>query len=382
MSTKRIAGMVAVSENNGWLRIRLPRHPGVPEDQHGRFLGLGLKQSPINRARAEEGAAAISRAIYEGRYEGHWRQYFDYEEVNPIRSQVTVEAMVSNYLEWVSHTGIAKATVEDHRTALVRVIRLYSDKRVVELGVRDADKVFMDMSGLTPYTRKRYLNRLVRCWQWAIERNLAVTNPWTKLASSAKRGPSKKPEAFTKAETDAILAAFQNSHHHSYYYPLVLFSFITGVRPGEARALLWENVAADCSSVRIVDSLDRDAKPKGITKTAYSNRVLLLPLALSKLLQQRRPEFPIGLVFPSKTGKYLDINVFNHIAWLKMIVASGVRYLSPYHMRHTAITRWIEAGHNIRDVAKWAGTSVAMIQKHYLADGEALPIPDFQHIRL
>jgi integrase len=39
--------------------------------------------------------------------------------------------------------------------------------------------------------------------------------------------------------------------------------------------------------------------------------------------------------------------------------------ITPYELRHTAITHQIEAGKDIVDVADWAGTSVQMIERHY-----------------
>ncbi len=44
---------------------------------------------------------------------------------------------------------------------------------------------------------------------------------------------------------------------------------------------------------------------------------------------------------------------------------SRVERITPYELRHTAISQQIEAGHNLTQVADWAGTSVKMIQQHY-----------------
>ncbi len=39
--------------------------------------------------------------------------------------------------------------------------------------------------------------------------------------------------------------------------------------------------------------------------------------------------------------------------------------ITPYELRHTAITYQIKAGWTANQVAEWAGTSVRMIYKHY-----------------
>jgi integrase len=38
----------------------------------------------------------------------------------------------------------------------------------------------------------------------------------------------------------------------------------------------------------------------------------------------------------------------------------------PYDLRHTAISRWIEAGIPVAQAAKWAGNSSEVIWKHYV----------------
>jgi integrase len=43
----------------------------------------------------------------------------------------------------------------------------------------------------------------------------------------------------------------------------------------------------------------------------------------------------------------------------------GLGDLTPYELRHTAITHQVEAGHSASTVADWAGTSERMIYQHY-----------------
>ncbi len=47
----------------------------------------------------------------------------------------------------------------------------------------------------------------------------------------------------------------------------------------------------------------------------------------------------------------------------------------PYDLRHTAISRWIEAGIPVAQVSKWAGNSAEVIWKHYCNTTQEYEMP-------
>lgn len=47
----------------------------------------------------------------------------------------------------------------------------------------------------------------------------------------------------------------------------------------------------------------------------------------------------------------------------------------PYDLRHSAITRWIEAGIPVAQVAQWAGNTAEMIWNHYCGVTEESEMP-------
>ncbi len=52
-------------------------------------------------------------------------------------------------------------------------------------------------------------------------------------------------------------------------------------------------------------------------------------------------------------------------AWNEVRRASGLKWFRPYDTRHTAITRWAEAGMNISDIMALAGHVSARMTMHY-----------------
>ncbi len=59
---------------------------------------------------------------------------------------------------------------------------------------------------------------------------------------------------------------------------------------------------------------------------------------------------------------------------------AGIEVVTPYELRHTAITHQVEAAHAVTVIADWAGTSEKMIFEHYrhrMTDVVQLRAPDF-----
>ena len=79
-----------------------------------------------------------------------------------------------------------------------------------------------------------------------------------------------------------------------------------------------------------------------------------------------------NLFFPSVEASYLNHGNFRDDNWrvvLKGLVKDGKveKYLKPYALRHSFITRLIREGIDIKTVASLSGNSVQTIIKHYLA---------------
>ena len=47
----------------------------------------------------------------------------------------------------------------------------------------------------------------------------------------------------------------------------------------------------------------------------------------------------------------------------------------PYDLRHTSISRWIEAGIPVAQVASWAGNTADVIWRHYANTTQTYEIP-------
>jgi len=144
----------------------------------------------------------------------------------------------------------------------------------------------------------------------------------------------------------------------------------TGMRPGEAFALRWENIYLNSTGglVQVTEG-----------KTKAARRMLPMVPAVYQALETRRkaagnPEE--GWVFPSSsreghfnkdTAKDQHTRALGRInAKAKAAGAKGIKPFQPYVLRHTALTQLAEAGCDVFTLARIAGHSSITITQRYV----------------
>jgi integrase len=132
----------------------------------------------------------------------------------------------------------------------------------------------------------------------------------------------------------------------------------TGMRTGEVRALKWTDLAVNHVQVHSNYTLTH-----GLKNSTKTNKRRKVPLN-SRCLE-------ILDVLP-RTSDYLfpwDREAFQSFFRRRMqeLHRQGVieTVLRPYDLRHTSISRWIEAGIPVTQAAKWAGNTPEVIWKYY-----------------
>ena len=149
-----------------------------------------------------------------------------------------------------------------------------------------------------------------------------------------------------------------------------------GLRPAEARAMTWQNLNLDRGTLRVTAQIGTDgvfAKPK----TTRATRTIRLHPGCVRTLADWHSEqadnrraaghcwTEADLVVTSGWGTALNRNNLNRSVRNLCRTAGIEPSVSPYELRHTAITHQCESGHHAWQVADWAGTSEKMIYLHY-----------------
>ena len=132
----------------------------------------------------------------------------------------------------------------------------------------------------------------------------------------------------------------------------------TGMRTGEVRALKWTDIVSNFVKVHSNYTLTHGMKNS--TKTNKARKVPLNARCLEILEILPRTDY---YLFP------WDREAFQSFFRRRMqeLHKQGEieTVLRPYDLRHTSISRWIEAGIPVTQAAKWAGNTPEVIWKYY-----------------
>lgn len=170
-----------------------------------------------------------------------------------------------------------------------------------------------------------------------------------------KKDQRAKIERYTPEERDSILNRLDGQER--VYFSLL---FATGLRPGEALALTWQDY--DGEFLNVSKSISK--RVLGPTKTAVSRRVYVPTWSRSYILKHNT-RFRGGHVFTnSKGGVCLDSDQFN-AQWRQAHRKAHIPYRIPYICRHTRAAELLSAGVIPARAAKELGHSVEMFLRIY-----------------
>lgn len=155
------------------------------------------------------------------------------------------------------------------------------------------------------------------------------------------------------------LENLNNIEYVDYVKPIMLFLFYTGLRPGDALTMQWNEINFQLSSLTKVIN-------KTSHKKEYPTTIPLSDKCIDVLFRwnQQNGSPTEGYVFSNPlTGKpYLKL----HKPWLKIKILGDLPpELQNYTLRHNFISQLVVNGVNLLSIAKLATTSVEMIEKHY-----------------
>ncbi|MBA3402305.1 MAG: site-specific integrase [Actinobacteria bacterium] len=136
------------------------------------------------------------------------------------------------------------------------------------------------------------------------------------------------------------------------------------LRPSELLAL--ERGDVDGNVLHIKRTLDGQGGTKASAKTRRSLRTVPLPLRARQALAELPPRLDTRLLFPAPSGAPWDICNFRRREFKWAREAAGLdEAVTPYTLRHSGISWALAAGIPSSDVARFAGTSVTMLETTY-----------------
>jgi integrase len=201
------------------------------------------------------------------------------------------------------------------------------------------------------------------------------------MPSKVGRGRHKaKKVILTTEQVAQVLRTCRTDSERGLY---VAFPFLTGTRPSEQLALLWDDVDFGKGVIRVRRMQEMDGTICEFTKTTAGRRDIPLSAGLQEMLLAWRDRCPSKdgepqRVFPGlgqrqiwplprvRGGGTLLYSNYRSRIWAPLLKRAGVPYVTPHSARHSFISTMQAQGIEISLVAKIAGhANAAVTLGHY-----------------
>lgn len=236
---------------------------------------------------------------------------------------------------------VAHSTAEKHLWALGHTLPTLGAYRLTQINpvaLRDF-KDILAQSGLSGTAQRMVWDNLSQVLKQAAGEGFIQANPCALV--KAPQRDTEETEHLTKAQAKKLLKTLSVNPQVEL---AALFMVCTAARPGEALSLKWSDLDLEGGTVSLIAT-------KTARQTRAGERIVPLNKRLVKALKRHRAaqnelrlkagdRWVGDLVFPSRLGAPWTVNAYRH-AWRK---AGGSDFGAPYSLRHTAVTRWDQAG--------------------------------------
>jgi len=229
--------------------------------------------------------------------------------------------------------------------------------------INDARKIMIWTLGEKPVLSSRRVAMYVKTmYRWAAQEDVGILDKNPLASFKMPKAPQRDEEIIVipRSETALVLAALEakRTYRNVNWSIYTEFMLQTAMRTGEVRALKWADIKDNKILVHSNYTLTH-----GLKNSTKTNKRRWVPLnsrcqeMLNELPQDNEYIFPWDrLAFQSYFRKKLmplhEAEIISHL-------------YRPYDCRHTAISRWVEAGIPVPQVAAWAGNTSEIIFKHY-----------------
>lgn len=200
----------------------------------------------------------------------------------------------------------------------------------------------------------RELEILRAILNFAIRQDWISKNPFNSGASLISKADETHRERLMTFEEEKKLLAACEADSRKHLRPILIAAVDTAMRRGELLKLRWRNVDFDDRSIKIEAFNTKTARARAVAMTSRLESEL-------KQLYENAHKDPEGLVFGIK-----DNFKNGFAAACKEAKIEGLRF---HDLRHTAITRMVEAGMQPAEVMRVSGhTTPVMLWRYMIAN--------------
>lgn len=273
------------------------------------------------------------------------------------------------YLErWLDTTAalrVRKRTLDDYRGLLHRhIIPRLGQWRLCQLTSDLVQHAYAEMleAGLSPRSVRYAHSVLHNALSQAVRRGYLATNPTDLVA--LPRSSRREMTALSPAQATHLLRALKGTKYEALWVLLLT----SGMRPGEALALQWQDLVGDRIVVqRSLSRLGDGHWQFNEPKTSRSRRTIPLPSAVVRCLHAHRVRQTemrlksgagwqsLDLVFANASGGPLEWRLLANRYLRPVLKRIGLSTVRPYDLRHSCATLLLAAGENPKVVSERLG---------------------------
>lgn len=162
----------------------------------------------------------------------------------------------------------------------------------------------------------------------------------TQFCIPAAKQPSRLPEILSQEEIVRLFDATPNPKHRA----LLMTTYAAGLRVSEVVNLKVTDIDSDRMSLRVEQG-----------KGAKDRYTLLSPRLLEELRSYWRRDRPAVWLFPSRTGRPLDVSAAQKIYYTAKLRARITKRGGIHALRHAFATHSLEAGTDVHTIQRLLG---------------------------
>ena len=270
-------------------------------------------------------------------------------ESNRSDKNKTFEAVYDAWLKWSqSHQQDPKSSYIRKGPSECRGALSYFDKMQID---QINNKTIEDYRATRPElensTINRYMVEVKFLMRWAKAHGIIDTHHAAEIKKFPETNSVRKTHHFSDEEREKLLMTVRDasqkkywSHNMAYLWPLTLLLLHTGMRPGSALGLIWDDVDLRSGEIRL-----RAAN----IKTRKDARIYISPDMVQVLTEWKRqttgrPEDPL---FPGNGSQLKSVKK----QYKRLFEKAGLdKKYSTYSLRHDCASELLAAGANLTDV--------------------------------
>ncbi len=255
----------------------------------------------------------------------------------------------------VRRPNSAPTTMEIHERSLQHLLPIIGKKALPDISPQDIQRIVA--ARREQGASNRYINMTIETFRAIMRRN----HQWERLRPDYKKlkEPKRVGKALSREEEERLLHQCRMSSSRI-LFPAVILGLYGGLRRDEVRSTKWSQIELQKAFLTV-----------GKSKTAHGeNRIIPLIEPAFQVMKNWAAQFPNRLpshyVFPaeryaSASGKVYRNNPNKPMgswrsAWRTACHRAGV-HLRFHDLRHTTVTRLLEAGHPLEQIGPLMGWS-------------------------